>query len=281
MVLPQRGRLYRSYASAIQRRGGIPKAPRTSVWANQWRTAGSKRLLSSKSSSYRRRTLSQTGETALSYPAAQFQSKTDGGGLIGTNRLQSPAVLGITRRSTTTQGLNNREDDQIYLSGIKLSMFLQDNISESTAPYCEYVNVALVSFKGSVTSANTQLFSSPAGTARASNFDNVALTPLERHSLPINSDNFIVHFHKKIILSHWAGASVDADGGTAPKNYYIDTYCPIKRQIRFNSATGLPETEFRLLFWCGIPGEAAADPVPTTANALNYEYNVVAYFRNP
>jgi len=61
----------------------------------------------------------------------------------------------------------------------------------------------------------------------------------------------------------------------------LSAYVPIQRQIRFDSASGDPETPMWLIHWAGVAGEAAANPIVPVADIYSVDRNVIVYFRNP
>jgi len=231
--------------------------------------------------SYKSNALIQTGENPNTMPAIPIQEKSNGQVTLNSNTLNGESVLQIVRKSTTTQKLTDRDSDVIYLSGVKINaVFL--NQQTATGDNALYLNCALISAKAGQTTVSTgDFFTSGAGTNRSSNFDNVALTAYERHTLPINSDNYVVHWHKRFVLHSAQNTYARPDTNTVPKILELNQYVPIKRQIRFDSATGAAETPMFFLHWVGIRGEAASDPVVATTNIYAFEKNIVTYFRNP
>jgi len=256
-------------------RSRLPVRPTKMRRLNTWSPNIPPRVLT-----YKARVRNQVGESLSTVPANLYQVKSDGSALRDTNTLAIFNPVGMDRKSTTSQNLNDREGDVIYLGGVKISMVLRNALAASLTNNL-HCNVAFISTKaGAPAAATSQLFTSPAGTQRTSDFANAALTSLERHTLPICTDNYNVHWHRRFILSSTSTVGgADPSFRLGPNFLTLDKYIPINRQIRFNSATGAPETAFHVLVWVGLVGEAAG--VASTANAYALDYNFVTNFRDP
>jgi len=138
------------------------------------------------------------------------------------------------------------------------------------------LNVAIVSTRISAASLGSELFSSGAGTARASHWSNTSLTPYEKFSLPINSDDYKVHFHNRYQLATNGTAQPMADFW--PYIVNIRKYIPLNMQIKYNGTSGTPDVGVYLIHWMGITTEAANQTA--TANAYQVTMNNITYFRD-
>lgn len=267
-------RLQRSYERALKRR-------RTMAASTIQRVVRS-RMGVKRPMSYRSRALMQTGETTVTFPAKVNTVKTDGYLTHSTNDLIAANICAIERASTTNQDLDTRDSDVIYLSGFKIDLTVL-NLLEAVAANQLYFNIAVISTKArSSTDFNDDFFTSGLGTSRAYDFDNVNYSSHNRHTDPINSDNFVVHWHQRFLLSPNQQACVGAASGSWPYIVPISRYVPIQRQIRFDTSAGSSsEPGFRLVYWCGKVGEATSNPIVNTANAIKVEYNCRAYYREP
>lgn len=268
-------RLQLSYERALKRRRGTA----ASVIQKAYRSGRLSSVQRSRNL-YRKKALMQTGESPNTYPCVVFQSSSDGFTGLPDNNLNGSSVVGLDRKSLTNMDLNTRDSDVIYLAGIKIDCTVQLNVTRAIDTNY-YFNIALVSSKSGTSGVTTaDFFTSGAGTNRSSNFDNVALSPHERHTLPINSDNYVVHWHQRGMI-YSDSLFGDTTIGNMPRTFRLSKYCPINRQIRYDSATGNAETPIWLVHWVGKVGDAAADPVVTTNDVYDFERNVLVYFRNP
>lgn len=233
--------------------------------------------------SYVARARNATGEDTYSYPALASTVKSDGYVNRATNDLIDLNIINIPRKTTTDQDLDTRETDIIYLSGFKVNFTVANNLTFSDNANQLYFNIALISTKSGVsTFTGSDLFTSGGGTTRNYDFTNVNYSTLERHQDPINSDKYVVHFHRRMLLSPNQQAAPGFSTGSWPYVVPLSVYVPIKRQIRFDASTGTSNVpQFRLIWWCGLVGEGYSDPIVQTSNAIKTEHSVTAYYREP
>lgn len=264
-------RLQRSYERAVKRR--------RTMAASIIQRAVRSRMSSKRPLSYVTRARNATGEDTISYPALASTVKSDGFVSRSSNDLIAINPLNVARKTTTDQDINTRETDVIYLSGFKVK-FTASNIS---ATNYLYFNIALVSCKPGVsTFSGADFFTSGGGTTRSYDFDNVNYTTLERNKDPINSDNFVVHWHERRVLSPNQQACAGPPTGLWPNMLCMDKYVPIQRQIRFDTSSASSSRPiFRLVCWTGIVGEGYNDPFVTTATQFATEHSITAYYREP
>lgn len=217
---------------------------------------------------------SQIGEPPGSGLAKHLQYRSDGWTASNTNTLHKIEALEIPRLSSTFS-LNSRLRDIVYLSGIKVCFTVRSQ--KVTDPL--YFNLALISAKNrGALGDETDFFRSYAGSARAQNFDDASLAALDRHCLPINADEHVVHFHERVMLL----AKEDSSNGSGKvaSLYTFEKYIPIKRQIRFEGSTGSPETKFQLCHWSGLVGDTiTASQTPGTGH--EYEVKMISIFKEP
>lgn len=268
------GSLARSYQAAMARKGPITRLPK---------------FTTSRPVSYVRKARMQTGESTIAFPCKASIVKSDGFVSRSSNDLIEVNPLNVARVSTTNQDLNTRLTDVIYLSGFKVNLCVRNTRTSATTAQL-FFNVALVSTKAGTDDISTlDFFTSGGGTTRSYNFDNVNYTTLERHRDPINSDRYVVHWHERYVILPWAnGASAgsgnlsDSIGKELNHTAVISKFIPIKRQIRFDSASASSaEPEFRVVFWVGIPGEGYSDPIVQTADQFQTDHSITAYYREP
>lgn len=231
--------------------------------------------LAKKAQRYKNKARSQTGEDIVGDVAKATRIRSDGSQLYATNVPYFNDPIQIDRRTTTSYLLNQRERDLIYLSGIKICLTVWNNLS-NVAGNELYFNVALVSAKNQRTIGATDFFRCYTGAKRGMDFTDSTLTPHERHCLPINADEHVVHWHQRMVLGTGSAASQPI----APRPLEITKYVPIKRQIRFESGTsGGAITLFRVVWWVGRVGATAA--LASEANAVAIDHKFVTHFREP
>lgn len=169
--------------------------------------------------------------------------------------------------------LNQRERHSVFLSGFKIC-FEVKNRTASPAMF----HWAIIAPKQNTTVNNTDFFRAKDGDLRSVDFGNT-LSSNEMNCLPINQDkyNIIVRSKKQLVAGAAGGTTVSLSG----KSWcFIEDYVPIKRQIRFNSATANDtNNKFYLVYWFEemfIPAGSAS-----FANAFNIQKKVTCYFREP
>jgi hypothetical protein len=204
----------------------------------------------------------------------KIQNRSDGSTSHNSNQLNLVQGLQIPR-TTTGFSLNERSRDIIYLAGIKLCLQFT-NISSDDL----YLNVALVSTKSRGELNTTDFFRCYDGTARQIDFDSGTLSAMDRHCLPINSDEINVHWHERQFLKFNSNGSA-----TSPKDRVktssIEKYIPIKRQIRFEGSGTDSETRFYLCHWTGLAGATIAASSSPVANTYGLDFKMIGYYKEP
>lgn len=246
-----------------------------------WRNRQSYAKMARKVNTYRKDLLNSTGENPGKVPAKGTRIRSEGFALHPTNTLWvSGDPLAIDRHNIASYLINQRERDIIFLNGFKVCMTLLHNLPFDEDDNTLYVNIAFVSGKHRSAIGNDDFFRNYTGTQRSKNFNSTDLSPHERHCVPINNDDYNVHWHERFLLTHSTngGQLAGVRGGVCEVMKYI----PINRQIRFETEFGgSAETQFRLLMWVGRVGEAPSNPISPTANAIKMDYKIVTSFREP
>lgn len=219
---------------------------------------------------------SQVGEKPGTSLTKQNQYRSDGATAHNGNVLNSIELLQIDRMNSTFS-LNHRLRDCIYLSGFKVC-FSVTNLDAATFLY---FNVALISAKnrGSI-GDGVDFFRSYQGASRSNDFSDATLNAMDRHCLPINTDEHVVHFHERRTIVP-SSDSCDNNPLKVAKTFKYETWVPIKRQIRFEGDAPLPETKFQLVHWAGAQGAPIAASQAPITNAYNMDVKVIAFFKEP
>lgn len=189
-----------------------------------------------------------------------------------TRTLYSVDVTDIAKQST--EQINRRDRDIVNLRGFKWCQEWRNILN--TPLLCNWAVVTprkgdIVETADFFRAANEDARVAAFGTARSSN---------ESHCLPINSDAYVVHAHKRFILGPANGQTNTSWYFPNHKNYIqLKKYVKINRQIRFED-TSTPTTRgVFVVYWMDQtlqPGGAAA-----VANCAQELTTCVSYFREP
>lgn len=174
------------------------------------------------------------------------------------------------------QEINQRERGMVNCRGIKFDLNFQ-NLAGSSA--C-YINVALVCPKATNIGdgvSNTAFFRSN-GVNRQIDFT-TGLAPFDKHTLNINTDEYIVLWHKKKILGPNSSQSAAECMYNRNSNWYLKRYTKIGRQIRYANPESATATDGRmfLVYWGGTYGQTDE----TTPGSFQYCSKIVHYYREP
>lgn len=232
----------------------------------------------SKSKAARRKERNQqVGEKPGSGLTKVTQYRTDGYTSYNGNALVVHDALAITR-ATGTHALNTRLRDIIYLSGIKVCITVEATLP--TGNDMLYFNLALISSKNrGALGDGVDFFRSYEGGNRQMDFDSATLNALDRHCLPINSDEHVVHFHKRVMITQANNLTVGKNQTARVWTYEV--YVPVKRQIRFEDGTANSETKFNLCHWGGRAGDSIAAANTPLLNAYKVDLKMLAVFKEP
>jgi len=205
---------------------------------------------------------------AIGHDPGTGTAKTDIGAqqttLVATRVLNTAACLNMSRGS----GLNDRERDIIDLRGFKVCISAQN--LRTNAPM--FLNVAMVTSKFDPTQApGTAGFFRGEGASRGTDFAD-ARTGTEFRCLSINTDKYYIQKHMRMSMHKF---------NTNQKDFLVkEFYIPIKRQIRFDTSGGTSlNRQFFLVWWCDTL--LAPSGGASVANAMNFQYKITTYFREP
>lgn len=179
---------------------------------------------------------------------------------------------------TKGDGINNRERDVVDYRGFKIEGFFRQEQPATATAESLYVHIAVVTCKNLNVNANafpTADFFRAHGSTRSQFFPQGAgagASGLECNTLPINTDLYVVHRHKIFKFPPWESTDIS-------QTRKFEMYIPIKRQIRYDSATAAPESDnVRIVVWTAFNSSQ-----PSTSNASNCKWGmkVIKYFREP
>lgn len=175
--------------------------------------------------------------------------------------------------------INQRERNIAYVSGIRIcANFYNQNAN------ILYLNCAVIVTKGCAdnegTLPNEDFFRSMGGSERTVDFG-TALTGLDFHCLPINTDKYHVLRHRRYKLARMIpqARGVGTDNDVGNKNYMtIKWWIPIKKQLRWQSTgSTYSETAIWFVYWCD--NQFATSLSAPVSNVLLHNVQNYAYFR--
>ena len=209
--------------------------------------------------------------------------RLDEGNLTLSSKTLSGSIRLLDLPKTTTNDesvLNERLRNMVNFRGCKICFHVDLNSVSGRGGDKLFFNWAIISPKqqdANITSIDTSEFFRGQDGARFTSFIPTTLTGLDCRCLPVNTDKYIVHRHKRMILGPWE--STEGKG-----ERMFEQYVPVKRQVRYNSSgTGVelenPEArDMWMVFWCSYQNETTAAAV---ANVMNVRWRMIKYFREP
>lgn len=207
------------------------------------------------------------GATAGTYPAALAEKF-----LHQWQLLNIPLQSGISADNST---LAERQRNVINFRGIKFCLYLKRRAINPTIDVQRiFVNIAVISPKAGVESSSTLSttnFFRGTDNTRSKNFDGTTLQPLEFRCLPINTDLYNIHFHKRMIIKPISNEDYE------PMSLQ-EFYMPLKRQIRYDGNSNFPEGKnMYAVMWFVCADQKPADAA--VGGLLNATIRRVRYFR--
>lgn len=221
----------------------------------------------------KRRRFSPPNPSSGTATSKRHQIRLDAGGTaIGTRSLISENLAAIPHSTANT--IDERQRNILNLRGTKLCFEVTNNTDDPL-----YFNCAVIVPKLSSAVTTTDFFRGSTG-ERAEDFG-VALTGLQFHCLPINSDKYHILWHKRYKLRP-LNNSTGTQRATSGSNYMnIEKYIKYKRQIRFtgNSDTNAEGGAPFLVFWGARFDTASGTAV--TAGGFTVQRRFISYFKEP
>lgn len=190
----------------------------------------------------------------------------------GSRTLHTESLIQIPR--TSTNDITQRQRDMVYISGIKLCLEFENIQTSSTGNVM--VNVAVITPKYSniAAPAVNDFFRSSSTNSRSRDFDPADMTSLDFACLPINSDDYLIHMHKKFMV--WA----DNNNHMHSNIKKFMKWIPIKRQFRFDNDSGDPTSPTPYLAWW-FDGQMINQGTAAGGLTLDVLRTVTLYFREP
>lgn len=203
---------------------------------------------------------------------------------LATRTLYAINLLPISKNSTTND-IDLRNRDVVNFRGVKLCIELKNNDVNNLL----YYNIALVTPRemdetapniGAVVKEADLMgiyldgFFRGGGATRGTDFDHLQLSSNEFHCLPINSDKFKVHWHKRLKLGKLQNQT------QFESQINIDEYIKVDRQIAYESGSSrpLPSNRMYCVFWCDRFQQNTGS-TPVLAHATT-SVHLVKYFKD-
>lgn len=187
-------------------------------------------------------------------------------------------TLNLTALQQGTE-INNRLRQHSNIRGFKICMEISNTTNNPI-----YFNIAVIAPKRvadtTVDTLPTANFFRAQGTSRSQDFSN-ALTGLEFHCLPINTDDYTVLKHRRQVLTTYAQPSTSWNRQYGSSFTNINWYIPLKRQSRYlqtEGRAGPTDGAVYLAYWFATYGSASG-----TASIIigNVTTRCVTYYREP
>lgn len=174
------------------------------------------------------------------------------------------------------QDLNQRERDVINFRGVRLCNSWYNNFNVPL-----FINCAVVSRKdadSTIPPETGDFFRDLNGNSRGQDFDPAILTSIAFRCLPINTDKYLVHKHKRYVLA----GDVNTNFYQGNKPSYMNTkwYIPFKRQIRYDTVKGGDlsyNANLYFIWWCDQIN--ATSGTTAVIGACHHQYHFVSYWR--
>jgi len=171
-------------------------------------------------------------------------------------------------------GIQNRLRQHADVNGFRIMGEVGSSFDSTLGPV--YFNEAVLAPRQNSVVTSLDFFRGMSST-RAQTFDN-SLTSNEMSSLPINSDDYAILYHKRRILGRADNAVSGFSYATRSSYIKINKYVPFKRQVRWTTGNTPTDGAVFHVFWCDAWG-APSGEVPK--DAIRTQMRYVTYFREP
>jgi len=210
----------------------------------------------------------RVGERVGSGTAKRNDEKTNGN--LNSRTLYIQPLLNIPKGADIDQ----RERLVVNFRGVKFchSMILQNGTNTADGQQV-YLNRVIVSEKGCDAEPATNKFFRGNATDRGTTFSATALSALDFHCLPLNTDKWNVHMHKRSKLAPYS--STEGKNARTFQHYF-----KLNRQIRYLENDSIPiGKQVYYMYWFDFQGKNAGDPIVTSA--IQHDLHLNRYFRDP
>lgn len=190
-----------------------------------------------------------------------------------TRTLYNTNVIEIPK--TTTNEIDSRQRDIVFLKGVKLC-FETRNLSAEPITF----NIAYVSPKHDLDSPFTDDWFRGSGNTRSLNFDHTILNSNDFHCRPINTDKWNILMHKRFKLDPKdisTSITTTRHSSTRPSYMTFQKYLKINRQIRFNDDSSVQSrSKLHLVYWYD---KFMAPTNQGPQGVIDAQYRTTCYFK--
>lgn len=219
-----------------------------------------------KIKSSQRRSKSQVAKLdysgALNNPCKRLAHTTDT--VLASRTLAFVNLVDINRIGVS-HTLNSRIRDVVQLKGFKINMAFRGLNANNT-----YVNWAVIAMRNASIPNLTNFFRGDGGGDRGADFG-ISRTPLENHTMDINSDDYVVLAKDKAVIS--GSGSVELSDIVV-----FERYIPCNTQVRYDSSGSAHQNIF-LIYW-NDACYANRDSTPITS-MVDLQYRTETFFKDP
>lgn len=257
---------YRSYRARRYAKYPSVATMQRAAWAAGKITRWARRRYKSRKHPRIRRPRKYIGDSPRKGNCKRFEIQLSANESRATRNLQSEELTEIP--FTTTNDIDGRQRELIYISGFKLCIEARNNLSVPM-----YLNIAVISPKNAL-NVSTAGFFRGHGLTRVDDFSTTR-TSLEFHCLPINADDYnILHHWRFRLNAAGEGATYEEMSGRNYMNF--DKWVKLGRQIRYRGVTTESNPVF-IVNWCDAFNTGTGGASQAGALTLGKKY--ITYFR--
>lgn len=246
----------------------LPMVYKDTKWAARKIGRGLKRAYKRR----RKARYNKRARTDIGEPVKHIHVKRDDT-FVEENQDLATRTLDINELTAIDGGTGEatRSRQLINCKGIQLTMHLHNKTTQVL-----YFNWAVIAPKHTQSGVSTIDFFRSQDGGRGTNFS-TALTPLELHYNPINTDRYTVLRHKRLELDPLSD-TIFYNSDTGRGNHKTTKiWIPINRQLRYDSQVSTTcNTPIYFVYWCDL--SRAASSTTSTANAATLSYMHTMFF---
>lgn len=194
---------------------------------------------------------------------------------LNSKTLYQQRLLDLVKDSNFNDSTDRRLRDVVNFRGIKFCIHIRNILSANKVLYGHIAVISCKNEPDNSTIPTAEFFRAQGETSRR-NVDATPglLTGLDYYCLPINTDLYNVHKHKRFRMN-------PADSTDGKNERMFEFWMPIKRQLRYESSSSLPTGKnMYMVMWFTnleeIEGVPAGNPI---ADVVQVDYRLTKWFR--
>lgn len=194
---------------------------------------------------------------------------------IDSKTLHQQRLLDLIKDTSFNDSTDRRLRDVVNFRGLKFCVHIRNTLAANKVLYGHLAIISCKNEPDDQTISTSNFFRSQGeSTTRSVDFNSATRTGLDYYCLPLNTDLYNVHKHKRFRLN-------PANSTEGRQERMIEFWLPVKRQLRYQSSSSLPEGKnMYLLMWFTnleeVDGSPAGDPL---ANVAQVDYRITKWFR--